>query len=447
LSRILLVSSNTSSEPYPVYPLGMSVLASAMADRGHKVAQFDFLARGASEQALRREIAEFAPDFIGISIRNVDNVDSFSSEHAWYLPTNKRMVEILREETDRPVILGGSGYSLLPEAMLEYLGADYGIVGEGEQALARLLSGLESGTASPPILSASECPLEGAAIPSAAWDAQMVGYYGADSVMGVQTKRGCPHRCAYCTYPSLEGGELRCREPGAVVDEMEHLRAAHGVDRFFFTDSVFNDEGGHYLSVAEEIARRDLGVHWSAFFRPEIVEPSALSILKRAGLESIEIGTDAASDQTLAGLAKPFLFDEVLAFQEACRKERIPAAHYVVFGGPEETEASLKEGIANMERLRECVVFGFSGIRLFPGTGLYERALAEGCLTREENLLKPFYYFSPHVDRSWMEQTVKQGFRGRRDRIFPPGDGQMKLKVLHRFGYRGPLWDRLISFP
>ena len=446
MSKILLISSNTSDEPYAVYPLGMSMLASSMADRGHEVAQFDFLAQGASEQALRGRIVEVAPDFVGISIRNVDNVDSFSSERAWSLPTNRRIVEVVREETNAPVILGGSGYSLLPGEILEYLGADYGIVGEGERALGDLISRLNEAEPSARIVSAQAQPLDGAAIPGAAWDGGMLDYYRPCSVFGIQTKRGCPFQCAYCTYPALEGAGLRCREPGAIADDVERLYASGGITRFFFTDSVFNDEEGHYLSVAEEILRRGLPVTWSAFFCPRRIDRSTLAFLKRAGLESIEIGTDAASDQTLAGLAKPFGFDDVLALQDACRQVEIPAAHYIMFGGPEETETSLREGIANIEHLRQCVVFGFSGIRLFPGTDLCQRALEEGRLMPGQNLLRPFYYFSPGIDRESMERMIKQAFRGRRDRIFPPGDGQMRLKVMHRFGFRGPLWDRLLSF-
>ena len=42
---------------------------------------------------------------------------------------------------------------------------------------------------------------------------------------------------------------------------------------------------------------------------------------------------------------------------------------------------------------------------------------------------------------------IADSFRGRRDRIFPPGEGQKRLAVMHRFGYRGLLWDHLIRFP
>ena len=44
MSKILLISTNTTTEPYPVYPLGMSVIATALTQAGHTVKQFDFLA-------------------------------------------------------------------------------------------------------------------------------------------------------------------------------------------------------------------------------------------------------------------------------------------------------------------------------------------------------------------------------------------------------------------
>ena len=284
MSRILLISSNTADEPYPVYPLGMSTLASSMTASGHEVGQFDFLAEGTSEEALSARIGEFAPDFVGISIRNVDNVDSLSSEQGWYLPVSRKIVESVKNLTGAPVILGGAGYSLLPQEILDYVGADYGVVGEGEQALGQIISLMDEGKKPPRIVSAGQSLLEGDTIPAAAWDERLLDFYGPRSVIGIQTKRGCCHQCTYCTYPGIEGPVLRFREPASVAEEVERLYASYGVDRLFFADSVFNDGGGHYLSVAEEIARLELPVSWSAFFSPGRMERKNLALLKRAGL-------------------------------------------------------------------------------------------------------------------------------------------------------------------
>ena len=66
------------------------------------------------------------------------------------------------------------------------------------------------------------------------------------SITPIQTKRGCSCRCAYCSYPALEGGAVRPRDPGEVCDEIARLKNDLGVPFVFFSDSVFNDEEGHY---------------------------------------------------------------------------------------------------------------------------------------------------------------------------------------------------------
>jgi hypothetical protein len=100
----------------------------------------------------------------------------------------------------------------------------------------------------------------------------------------------------------------------------------------------------------------------------------------------------------------------------------------------------------NIEKLENCVVFAFSGIRILPGTGLHARAVCEGVLTDKDSLLKPIYYFSPEIDQAKMNERIESAFHGRRDRIFPPSEGQIRMAAMNRFGYRGLMWDKLISF-
>ena len=85
--------------------------------------------------------------------------------------------------------------------------------------------------------------------------------------------------------------------------------------------------------------------------------------------------------------------------------------------------------------------------RFVVGDQIMIHAIAEGVLSRAESLIEPAYYFSPQIDEEVMNRMIADAFNGRRDRIFPPGDGQKRLKVLHNFGYRGLLWDHLVRFP
>jgi lipid biosynthesis B12-binding/radical SAM protein len=447
MSRVFLLSANITTEPYPVYPLGMAVIAGALDQAGHTLRQFDFLAADQSEEALRAALRDFAPEIVCLSLRNIDNVDSFDGEEGWYLARARRLADLVRETTKAPLIVGGPAFSIMPEAILDYLGADCGVVGEGERVLVGLLEDWAAGRPLPRLASEPGAGLSGAEMAAPLLVPELVEYYRERSgLANLQTKRGCPFHCAYCTYPGLEGQVFRCRPPQAVVDDIERLQREHGVDSLFFTDSIFNDPAGHYLTVAEEILRRGVKLRWSAFFRPQGLGRAELALLKQAGLQALELGTDAACDATLKGLAKGFTFAEVEAVNRACVAKRLPCAHFVIFGGPNETEATVREGLANLERLEHCVVFAFSGIRLLSKSPLHTQAIREGLVTADQSLLRPIYYYAPDLDWEAMNATIASAFRGRRDRIFPPSEGQKRLAVMHGFGYRGLLWDQLISF-
>jgi radical SAM superfamily enzyme YgiQ (UPF0313 family) len=335
----------------------------------------------------------------------------------------------------------------LPEDILDYLTADYGVIGEGELAFCDLISDLEHGRTVPRIIDGNRNFLAGTEMITPYWDAELIEYYNAHSGMvNLQTKRGCTHSCHYCSYPQLEGRGLRVKGPTKIVDEIQYLQQKMGVDTIFFTDSVFNDLAGHYLEFAEVLLLRNLNIRWYGFFRPQKMNVMDLRLLKRAGLSAMEVGTDAASNATLAGLNKQFNFEDVFQFNQVCLQEEIPTAHFIIFGGPDETYETIEEGLQNIKKLERCVVFAFSGIRIHPNTVLYDRALREGIVRKTDSLLKPVYYFSPRVDPVRMNARIEKAFQGLRDRFFPPSEGLIRMATMNRFGYRGLLWDKLISF-
>jgi len=447
MSRVFLLSANTMTEPYPVYPLGMAIVASALVSAGHHVRQFDLLNEDRSYARLHRAIQEFNPDFVGISMRNIDNVDSFSSEESWTLAADRAVIKKIKEATGAPVVLGGSAFSIMPEEILEFVEADYGIVGDGGILFTHWIERFEQGQKSP-LISRENHPLDmGDMTVHPLWSEPIIKYYNENSkVIGLPTKRGCPHHCAYCTYPVLEGSKFRHREPGSVIEDIRQLQQDYHIGNIFFTDSVFNDTEETYLEMVEELLRSEIRITWSAFFRPAGIKNKHLRLLKRSGLYAVEAGTDAASDATLAGLKKDFRFDEVIHFNEACLQEEIPCIHYIMFGGPGETKETLKEGLGNIDLLKNCVVLAFSGVRIFPGTLLHKKAIKDGIVHGKDSLLKPVFYFSPEIEPKAMNSILEETFRHKRQRIFPPSAGRERLKILSRFGYRGPLWDKLISF-
>jgi lipid biosynthesis B12-binding/radical SAM protein len=447
MSKILLISSNSFITPYPVYPMGMAIIASALSEKGHTVHQFDVIAENNAEDRLRNKLKEYSPDYIGISIRNIDNLDSLSRDDPKCLCTEKNLVSLIRQCTDAPIIVGGSAVSTLPEEILDFIEADYGVVGEGEQIICDLIDTLSNGHPAPKILRSPDTLIKGEAMCSPLWERRLVEFYFEQSGMiNLQTKRGCPFNCSYCIYPNLEGMHFRFRESRAVIDDLRRLLGIYNVQTVFFTDSVFNDPGDHYLELAEEIILSGLKIRWSGYFRPQGMGPKELKLLKRSGLYAMEVGTDAGCDETLNCLNKGFHFKDVIDFNRACIEAEIPSAHFFIFGGPGETENTLREGLGNIGMLGKSAIFIYSGIRILPRTDLYRRALLEGLLSEKAFLLNPVFYFSPDIDVESMNRTIEKEATGRPDFIFPPDKGTIIIDAMNAQGYRGLLWDRMISF-
>ncbi|MDD2703424.1 MAG: lipid biosynthesis B12-binding/radical SAM protein, partial [Candidatus Omnitrophica bacterium] len=443
--KILLISANTAATPYPVYPLGMSVVAGALARAGHEVRQIDFLREGRSPESLKKTAAEFKPDFIGISVRNIDNVNCANEQR--YIDVVRDIVGVFKSSADAvPVVLGGTGFSVMPEEILAATGADYGIAGEGEESVVEFARGLASGKLPAERIFRARNKLPGMSIEPALYDPRIMKFYQASGNMAnVQTKRGCVYKCVYCTYPGLEGELIRARSASAVVDDIRRLIEEHGIRYLFFTDSVFNDDEGHYIRVLEEMRRRRVSVPWTAFFKPDGLKEETVALMKEIGLKAAEIGADAATDTTLKGLGKPFRFADIAAANDIFVRNGVATAQYYMFGGPAETEDTVLEGIRNILSLSKTVSFVFMGIRILPGTALEKIAISEGLLKAGAPLLEPVYYISPVIGRIWLERILRESFDTARSVVFPPDKYESTLQFLHKLGYAGSLWEMLLD--
>ena len=438
----LIISANRVVSPYPVYPLGAAYIVKALNEAGHRTDYFDLLSDGGIAP-LESFLAGKKYNLVGISIRNIDTVDSALPTE--FLNDVVEAIGCVRRCDSGPVVLGGAGFSIMPEQLLAYLGGDYGIVGPGESAVVRLASGLAAGSPPEKGLLPGRCdPVAFSKWPELSADT--IGYYAdRGGMLNIQTKRGCPYKCTYCSYPAIEGAAIRYRDPDEVAEEALLIKQKHGVKYLFFADSVFNDPAEKYLEIAEALIKKKVSLPWCAFFRPQNITREHLGLLKRSGLAALELGTDAATDETLSGMKKGFSFSEVLEIHQRIIQENIACAHYVVFGGPGETEETLVQGLGNIERLENCVVFGFIGLRILPGTLLHQRAIAEGIVSREQSLVAPSYYYSPDLSRDKIERALLGSFGKRQDRIYPCHELYDRIAMLHRLGKSGPLWDMLIT--
>jgi radical SAM superfamily enzyme YgiQ (UPF0313 family) len=411
--KTLLVATNRERHPYPVAPLGVLCVAAAARAAGHELELLDLGLARQPQRDLARALQTRKFQAVAFGIRNLDNCWAFAPR--FYLEETRQLAEITRRHFHGPLILGGSGFSVAPRGWMRRLGADYGIIGEGERTFPELLRRLEEGislTGMESVLAASKDGSRADAGP--VWATRQVNelpppahelccysaYLRRGGFVSIQTKRGCPFKCSYCVYPLLEGRAYRLRAPEAIVDEIQRV-AARGSLHFFFVDSVFNHPPAHALAICRELGRRRLPIQWSAFCNPTGFDAELAHAMKEAGCNGVEFGLDSASDKMLDALRKPFGQREIQTALLAARDARLHFAIYLLFGGPDETWADVKD---TQSFLTGCApanaVFATYGIRVYEGTAIAETACREGQTAPDQDLFEPVYYLSPKLSRN-----------------------------------------------
>ena len=448
--KILIVSANTLKIPYPVYPLGLDYLAGALQPGDQlKIVDMNELS---SPHELGAAVQEFSPDFVGMAIRNVDNTDTLHS--LGFLDEYRSLVRQIRKNSRAKLILGGSGFTIFPREYMQALGADYGIIGEGEK-LRLLLQALENKAdlqSVPGIITPETdhivCePWENAIERRFDPESSAAKFYLAKGgMLNLQTKRGCPYSCSYCTYPHIEGHRMRFFEPQEIARQARALQDA-GAKYIFITDSALNASYEHSRQVAESFIQAGISVPWGGFFAPTAPPPNYFPKLADAGLTHVEFGTESLSDVMLANLQKPFVASDVFTAHEQAFQAGLHIAHYFLLGGPGENRETLQETLSNAERLMKAVFFFFCGIRIYPHTALYKTALHEGQIKPDQNLLQPVFYRSPHITDREILQTVEDQAAGRFHWLIGAGENKATrvLPKLYARGFSGPMWEHLIQ--
>ncbi len=451
--KVLLISANTYNRPYPVYPLGLDYVAGAVNGRHTvEISDINTLAEG---RMLESKLADFRPDLIGISLRNVDTSDS--TDPQGFLDVYKALGARIRSVTRAPVVLGGSAFTLFPEAFLEAMGADFGILGEGER-IALLIEALERGE-DPTALDGVIGPGKHCKTP-APWsgpcrrrldraddpDAHAAYYLRQGGMLNIQSKRGCRFRCIYCTYPYIEGRRIRPFSPAQVAETARCLQEA-GARYLFMADATFNTDIDHSLAVARAMTAAGVSIPWGAFFAPMRHPPDYFRQMAAAGLTHVEFGTESLSAPVLSAYGKPFSPTEAFAAHRAAVDAGLHTAHYFLLGGPGETPETVEETLAGAEKLAAtAALFFFCGMRIYPHTPLAALAQKEGVITAETDLLTPVFYPNHRVDLNKLAFRLKEAGRRRPNWVVGAGGEETAavLQRLYRRGRIGPLWEKLI---
>jgi radical SAM superfamily enzyme YgiQ (UPF0313 family) len=321
------------------------------------------------------------------------------------------LVERLRSLSDAPIVLGGVGFSIFADRIVEFTKADFGIHGDGEQSIVSLYRQIQNGCAFETIdgliwrrdgqlvCNRPAWPAE-LSLPTQRRRVDNAAYFQRGGQCGFETKRGCNRHCLYCADPLSKGRAARLREPGEVADEVEAL-LDQGIDVLHTCDAEFNIPRTHALAVCAEFMRRGLGskLRWYTYLAVTPFDAELATAMRHAGCVGINFTGDSASAAMLETYRQPHRAADLERAVRFCRDQGIKVMIDLLLGGPGETSETVATTIDFIKKIDPDCAGASLGIRIYPGTAMVETVMSEGPLERNPAIRRkytgPLDFFKP----------------------------------------------------
>ncbi len=372
-------------QPYP--PLGTLYAASWLRQHGYEVALFDAVL-AESEEEWAAALEQHRPQF---AVLYEDNFNYLSKMCLLRMREAAfKMIEMARMR-DCTVILCGADAT---DHSREYLerGADYCIIGEGEETLIELLDRLSAGREAKDVIGVvsrhsslvTRRPdityLD--ALPFPAWDLVDIeryrsiwmerhGYFS----MNMVTTRGCPYHCNWCAKP-IWGQRYNSRSPENVAAEIKWLKQTYAPDHIWFADDILGLKPHWIEKFAALLNDEGALIPFKCLQRADLVNEKTAAALARAGCRTVWLGAELGSQKILDAMDKGDQVDDIYRAASLLHANGIEVGFFLQFGYPGETWQDVQK---TLKMVRECAPddIGISVSYPLPGTKFFERVKLE----------------------------------------------------------------------
>lgn len=381
--------------PYP--PLGILYISGYLEDEGIPNEVYD--TTFSSKKAFRTYLLERKPRIIGIYVN---------------LMTKLNVLETIRfikqNLPETHIILGGPEVRYSAENFLRY-GADYIVIGEGEETMTELVNSLILVPAGEDDFS-GDSPLPKKEIAGIAYlergefiqnsERQKIKdlnelslpnrkkinlqlYLDAwrnrhgKNALSVSTMRGCPYTCKWCSR-AVYGLSYRRRNADKVVEELEFVKKEYNPDSVWFVDDVFTISHRWLTSFHHELKKRNLRIPYECITRADRLNEEVILLLKQTGCFRVWIGAESGSQRVIDLMDRRVDVKQVRDMIRLTRQHGIEAGTFIMLGYPGETEEDIEETISHLKQ-SDPDHFTITVAYPIKGTELYQEI--EAIKTRE----------------------------------------------------------------
>jgi radical SAM superfamily enzyme YgiQ (UPF0313 family) len=223
------------------------------------------------------------------------------------------------------------------------------------------------------------------------------GGWGTFRIIPVESGRGCPYGCEFCTVTGFFGDSIRFRSNESVVNELLLLKARAGRERgqiaVFFIDDNFAIDIKRTKSLLRAIIDAGAELYWVAQISANLLRDEELvDLIAASGGKWIFIGMESIDPKNLADVSKGFNKPgEYAAVLDRLARRNIYAITSFIFGMDNDTPGVAERTLQQIRSWPPGLPI-FGTLTPFPSTPLYKRLEAGGRLTRPKHWLdfKPF---------------------------------------------------------
>ena len=287
------------------------------------------------------------------------------------------------------VIMGGPHVTFLPEEALEH--CDFVLRSEGEKALPLFIEqwlGNKDFSKVPNLSFIKEGEIIHNKKIDLITDLDSIPYpdfnlikkgikqtYGY-KIVPVQTSRGCPFDCEFCSVTGMFGKKIRYRSTENIIEELHQYNSKKNV--IFFYDDNFTANRRRTRELLNAMIREKFKFNWSTQVRADVAKDQELvELMSKAGCETVFIGFESVDPESLIEMKKKQTVDEIKSAIKVFNKNKIMIHGMFVFGFESDTIEKIRQTIKFVNHSRISTV-QFLILTPLPGTVTFKKLQQAG---------------------------------------------------------------------
>lgn len=387
--RTIAQNSNNKIETIAAFPVGLAYVSAAMKHAGFETFTINSsFIKTDIETALKSMILENNIDVVctGGTILDVHGL--------------MHIIRYIKELNPKiKTVVGGAIISSDPETSMNVLGADIGVIGEGEETMCELASTLNSGEFYGQVpgiifrnndtLERSSCRLEIADINNLTYmDFDGFAYsewLATTDFSGiVHSARSCPFKCTFCFKST--GNKYRQRSLDSVFDEIDYQIEKYNIKSIMISDELFATNDKRIYDFCARI--KPYNISWGSSLRVGQIEPDLLRLMKNSGCRGIGTGLESGHPEILKSMQKRMTVEQLEKALDIFVNSEMSMLGNFIFGDEGETKETVKTTVDLWKRYNQKLYINLGIVATFPGTKIYENACERGVITDKEQFLR-----------------------------------------------------------